>query len=170
MSDLTASPNVLTRVSARVERTLSVLLAFLLGAMVVDVTWQVASRFLLHSPSSFTEELAGFLLIWIGLLGGAYGIRTRAHLGIDLVVSKLEGVPRRAAEVCAHVLVLLFALTTLVFGGSRLVVLAFELDQTSAAMGVRMGVVYLALPLSGLIVSLFSLEAVAARRREGEEG
>ncbi len=49
-------------------------------------------------------------------------------------------------------------------------VLAFELDQTSAAMGVRMGVVYLALPLSGLIVSLFSLEAVAARRREGEEG
>jgi TRAP-type C4-dicarboxylate transport system permease small subunit len=91
-------------------------------------------------------------------------------VGIDLVVSKLEGVPRRAAEVCAHVLVLLFALTTLVFGGSRLVVLAFELDQTSAAMGVRMGVVYLALPLSGLIVSLFSLEAVAARRREGEEG
>ena len=170
MRDVPASRNLLTRVSARVERTLSVFLAFLLGAMVVDVTWQVVSRFLLHSPSSFTEELAGFLLIWIGLLGGAYGIRTRAHLGIDLVVSKLEGAPRRAAEACAHLLVLVFALTTLVFGGFRLVLLAFELDQISAAMGIRMGVVYLALPLSGLIVSLFSLEAAAGRRGGEGEG
>ena len=168
MRGFATSADVLTRVSARVERTLSVLLAFLLGAMVVDVTWQVASRFLLRSPSSFTEELAGFLLIWIGLLGGAYGIRTRAHLGIDLIVSKLPGAPRRAAEACAHLLVLLFALTTLVFGGSRLVVLAFELNQISAAMGIRMGIVYLALPVSGLIVCLFSLEALTAPR--GEEG
>lgn len=170
MSGPTASDTALARVSSSVEKILSVFLAFLLGAMVVDVTWQVASRFLFHSPSSFTEELAGFLLIWIGLLGGAYGIRTRAHLGIDLVVTKLEGAPRRVAEVVAHLLVLLFALTTMVFGGSRLVFLAFELDQISAAMGIRMGIVYLALPLSGMIVSLFSLEAVANQRSAKWEG
>jgi TRAP-type C4-dicarboxylate transport system permease small subunit len=141
-------------------------LVVLMSAMVVDVTWQVASRYLLQAPSSFTEELAGFLLIWIGLLGAAYGFRTRAHLGIDLLVSRLGGGWRRGAEVLSHLLVLLFALITLVGGGIELVQLAFRLEQISAAMGVRMGFVYLALPLSGGLVMLFSAEAMWRAARE----
>jgi TRAP-type C4-dicarboxylate transport system permease small subunit len=140
-----------------------------MAVMVVDVTWQVASRFLLHAPSSFTEELAGFLLIWIGLMGAAYGFRTRAHLGIDLLVSRLGGGGRRLAEVLAHFLVALFAITTMILGGIRLVRLAFDLEQISAAMGIRMGIVYLALPLSGLLVMVFSLESMAKAATPGEE-
>jgi TRAP-type C4-dicarboxylate transport system permease small subunit len=132
-----------------------------MAVMVVDVTWQVVSRFVLRSPSSFTEELAGFLLIWIGLLGAAYGFKTRAHLGIDILVEQLAGGCRRAAEITAHILVLVFAATTMVGGGVRLVSLAFELDQISAAMGIRMGFVYLVLPVSGALIALFSLEAIA---------
>jgi TRAP-type C4-dicarboxylate transport system permease small subunit len=113
-----------------------------MAVMVVDVTWQVASRFLLHAPSSFTEELAGFLLIWIGLMGAAY---------------------------LAHFLVALFAITTMILGGIRLVRLAFDLEQISAAMGIRMGIVYLALPLSGLLVMVFSLESMAKAATPGEE-
>ena len=123
------------------------------SVMVVDVTWQVVSRFVLRSPSSFTEEMAGSLLIWIGLLGAAYGIRTRAHLGIDILVEQLEGRWRRGAEAFAHFLVLLFAFTTMVGGGIWLVRLAFRLDQISAALGLPMWIVYLALPLSGLVVT-----------------
>ena len=79
----------------RAERVLAWVLVVLMSVMVIDVSWQVASRFVFRAPSSFTEELAGFLLIWIGLLGAAYGFRTRAHLGIDLLVTKLQGPPRR---------------------------------------------------------------------------
>lgn len=154
-----SSPD-LVRFVDRVERALGWILVVLMSLMVVDVTWQVASRYLLQAPSSFTEELASFLLIWIGLLGAAYGFRTRAHLGIDLLVSRLGGGWRRAAEALSHFLVLLFALTTLVGGGVKLVGLAFRLDQISAAMGVQMGFVYLALPLSGVLVVLFSAEAM----------
>ena len=151
----------LARVTTHLEKALGWILVGLMSVMVVDVTWQVASRFVFRSPSSFTEELAGFLLIWIGLLGAAYGIRTRAHLGIDLLVEQLRGGWKRGAEVSGHFLVLLFAVTTMVGGGTWLVRLAFQLDQVSAAMGVRMGFVYLALPLSGMLVFLFSLEAMA---------
>jgi TRAP-type C4-dicarboxylate transport system permease small subunit len=49
----------------------------------------------------------------------------------------------------------------MVGGGVRLVALAFELDQISAAIGVRMGFVYLVLPVSGALIALFSLEAIA---------
>ena len=161
MSAPSASRPLLTQVAEALERGLAWCLVLLMGAMVLDVTWQVASRFLFHAPSSFTEELAGFLLIWIGLLGAAYGFRTRAHLGIDLLVTHLGGRPGRMAQVLANSLVFLFALTTMAVGGARLVRLAFHLDQISAAMGIRMGFVYLALPLSGVLIMVFSLESMA---------
>lgn len=160
MKGSTSAPP-LTRVVDRVEQALAWLLVLLMGVMVVDVTWQVVSRFLLHAPSSITEELAGFLLIWIGLLGAAYGFRTRAHLGIDLLVSSMGGTARRTVTVIAHALVLAFALCTLVIGGIMLVRLAFRLDQISAAMGIRMGMVYLALPVAGLLIIIFSVESIA---------
>ncbi len=154
-------PALLTRVVDDLERALGWLLVLLMAVMVIDVTWQVVSRFLLRAPSSFTEELAGFLLIWIGVLGAAYGFRTRAHLGIDLLVSSLRGGTRRAATIITHTLVVAFALSAMVIGGSLLVRLAFQLNQISAAMGIRVGFVYLALPLAGILMIVFSVESIA---------
>ena len=154
--------------SDALERALGWTLVVLMSVMVMDVSWQVPARFLLKTSSSFSEELAGFLLIWIGLLGAAYGIRTRAHLGIDLLVARLGGKGRKVAEAASHLLVIGFAMTTMVAGGLKLVHLAFQLNQISAAMGIRMGFVYLALPLSGILISLFAAESLwAALSRSG---
>ena len=160
MTTPTRPPTALTRIADAAERGLAWLLVLLMGVIVVDVSWQVASRFLLRAPSSFTEELAGYLLIWIGVLGAAYGFRTRAHLGIDLLVARLRGGARRAAAVIAHTLVAAFALSTMVIGGALLVRLALQLDQISAALGIRVGFVYLALPLAGIVIILFSIESI----------
>ncbi|NIX00358.1 MAG: TRAP transporter small permease subunit, partial [Phycisphaerae bacterium] len=54
-----------------------------MGVLVIDVTWQVITRFVLKNPSSWTEELATYLLIWVGLLGAAVALHRGAHLGID---------------------------------------------------------------------------------------
>jgi TRAP-type C4-dicarboxylate transport system permease small subunit len=142
-------PALLTRVVDDLERALGWLLVLLMAVI------------LLRAPSSFTEELAGFLLIWIGVLGAAYGFRTRAHLGIDLLVSSLRGGTRRAATIITHTLVVAFALSAMVIGGSLLVRLAFQLNQISAAMGIRVGFVYLALPLAGILMIVFSVESIA---------
>ena len=55
-----------------IDKGLEGLLVFLMAFLVVDVLWQVVSRYVLVSPSSVTDELAGYLLIWVGLLGAAY--------------------------------------------------------------------------------------------------
>lgn len=142
----------------------------LMAVMVLDVTWQVVSRFIINRPSSFTEELAGFLLIWIGLLGAAYAYETRAHLGIDLLREKLGVAGSRKLDLVVNLLVILFALAIMVGGGLNLVILAFKLDQISAAIGIGMGYVYLALPLSGLLIILFAAHAITdtLTRRIGE--
>jgi TRAP-type C4-dicarboxylate transport system permease small subunit len=151
----------------QVSRVLGVILTILMAAIVLDVTWQVVTRFILKKPSSFTEELAGFLLIWIGILGASYALYTRSHLGIDIFTSKIRGAGKRIVEVAVYAVVFLFALFVLCIGGIRLVRLTFTLDQVSASMGIPMGYVYLVLPLSGILMMLFSTGFIVQASKQG---
>ena len=49
-----------------IDKILELTLIASMSLLVIDVPWQVFSRFILQDPSSFTEELARFLLIWVG--------------------------------------------------------------------------------------------------------
>lgn len=142
--------------TATLDRALGAVLIGLTVIMVLTVTWQVATRFLLNSPSSYTEELATFLLLWISLLGAAYALRQNAHLGIDVVTSRLAPEARRSARVVSYGVVAAFALVALVVGGGMLVAVTFELGQRSAAFQLPVGYVYLALPLSGLLMAYYA--------------
>ena len=59
----------MVNVKNTIDKILEWTLVVSMSLLVVDVLWQVFSRFILQNPSSFTEELARFLLIWVGLLG-----------------------------------------------------------------------------------------------------
>jgi len=129
----------------------------LMGALVLDVLWQVASRYLLQKPSSFTDELAGFLLIWVGLLGAAWAAGMKHHLAIDLLYQKLSPQRRRYLDIVINLMVMLFALSVMVVGGIWLVYTRFYLGQISAAMQIPIGYVYMVVPLSGFLIMYFNL-------------
>jgi len=146
------------------DRVVGWILVVLMGTAVANVLWQVFTRFVLGNPSSFTDELARYLLIWIGLLGASYAAGRQQHLAIDLLPSKLEGRARFYVSLLIEACIFLFALSVLVFGGIRLVVLTLSLGQTSAALHVPIGYVYLALPLSGLLIMFYSVGAAMRHR------
>jgi TRAP-type C4-dicarboxylate transport system permease small subunit len=136
------------------------LAAALIGVMIcilLSVSWQVVSRYLLKDPSSVTEELARFLLIWVGMLGAVYAYRTNSHLGLNIVLDKMSDKPRKITLVFIQLLVIGFSGLVLVFGGSELVELTLELKQISAALSINMGVVYAVLPISGCLLILYSI-------------
>jgi TRAP-type C4-dicarboxylate transport system permease small subunit len=114
------------RAAQALEKSLAFCCALLMLMMVIDVSWQVASRYVLANPSSFSEELARFLLMWISFLGGAYAFRRYAHLGLDLLTQKLEGANLVLVEKFSAVVSMLFAIMVLVYGGSKMVLLTFE--------------------------------------------
>lgn len=138
----------------------------LMSIAVANVLWQVFTRFVLADPSSFTDELARYLLIWIGLLGASYAAGAKMHLAIDLLPTKLTGIPRFYVGVLIETCIFLFALSVFVIGGSHLVALTLTLGQTSAALHVPLGYVYLALPLSGLLMMFYSVRAALEHRTE----
>ncbi|MEY4939002.1 MAG: hypothetical protein RIQ93_737 [Verrucomicrobiota bacterium] len=140
-----------------IDRGLGAVIALLLAAMVLNVLWQVFTRFVLRAPSSYTEEAARYLMIWLGLLGSAYAAGQKAHLALDLLTAKLSGGRKRASEICINAVMLLFALTVMVGGGGRLVWIQLSLGQQSAALQWKLGYVYLAVPLAGALIGFYSV-------------
>ncbi len=141
-----------------IDKALEWMLVFLMSVLVLDVLWQVASRYVMNSPSSYTDELAGFLLIWVGLFGAAYVAGKREHLAIDLLLQHSSDKRKRKLEIVISVIVILFAIVVMVIGGSWLVYTRFYLSVKSAALGLPLGVVYLVLPISGLLIAYFDID------------
>lgn len=141
----------------KVNRILEIVLIFLTSILVLDVLWQVFSRYVLSSPSSFTDELAGYLLIWVSLLGAAYVAGRREHLAIDIMLQRSGPVRQRILRIIIQGVILGFSFTVLVIGGSWLVYTRFYLGVTSAALQIPLGYVYIVLPVSGLLIIFYSI-------------
>lgn len=141
----------------RLDSYLEIALSLLLGTMVLNVLWQVASRYLLNDPSAFTDELARYLLIWVGLLGAAYATGKQMHVSIDLLSSKMGPEQLERHKRVIRIIILFFAICVLIIGGIRLVYITFVLGQTSSAMQISLGYVYMALPLSGLLICYYTI-------------
>jgi len=150
----------------RVDKILEWCLVLLMAANVLNVLWQVFSRFILRNPSSFTEELARFLLIWVGLLGASYASGNKMHLAVDVLVERLKGKNRAVAELIIQSLVFLFALLVMVIGGLRLVIVTLTLNQISASLHIKLGYVYLVIPLSGALILFYAFASILDSMRE----
>ena len=144
----------------RIDKILEPVLIGLLAIMLLSVLWQVFSRYLLKEPSSFTEELARYMLIWIGTLGAAYAAGSKLHLAITLLPSKLSQEGQEKLQVVLNVLVIVFAVTVFCIGGSRLVYITNILGQTSPALGVPLFYVYTIVPISGLLIIAYKLDEI----------
>ena len=143
---------ILNRIKLAVDRTIAAFSVAVMIALVICVVWQVFSRYVLNQPSTLTDELARFLMIWVGLLGAAYTVGAQRHLAIDLLAMTLP--PRRQAllSVIINLLIFIFAGSVIVTGGVKLI------EKTlSTSMKIPMGYVYLILPLTGIIMMFYAL-------------
>jgi TRAP-type C4-dicarboxylate transport system permease small subunit len=150
--------NILVQIKECMVKLLEWILILLVAGLVLDVLWQVFSRFVLNDPSSWTDELATLLIIWVAMIGASVAFIRNNHLGVDYFVGKLKPRPRLISEILVQGLICLFAVTVLLLGGAKLVTLTLLTEQVSPALLVKMGHVYMALPLSGLVIALTSIE------------
>lgn len=148
---------MMTKIRKILDFILKWVLIGLMAFSVFNVLWQVFTRFVLRNPSSYTEELARYLLIWIGLLGGAYAAGKKMHLAIDLFSAKMQKKSALRLEIFIQICILLFAVFVMVVGGIRLVTITLVLNQISAALQIKLGYVYMVLPISGGLIAVYSI-------------
>lgn len=151
---------------SKIDAIIKSVLVFLMGLLVIDVVWQVFTRYILASPSTFTDELARFLLIWVSLLGAAYASGKHMHLAIDVLSERLSPANRIRLEILIKILIIAFVVAVLVIGGSMLVYYTYIYKQTTATLQIPVAYVYLIGPISGLLIVYYKLSDIKTILRE----
>ncbi len=141
----------------KIDNLVSWVLAILIAVMVFDVLWGVFTRYISGEQSSWTEELARFLLIWIGILGAAFASGKNIHIAIDLLKDYVSDKMNRKTDLLITAIIVLFTIAVFLIGGLRYVFISFKLGQTSPALGLPMGLVYSVFPLSGLLIIYYRI-------------
>jgi TRAP-type C4-dicarboxylate transport system permease small subunit len=126
------------------------IMAFAMLVLVVGGFWQVFSRFVLSNPSTFTDELLRYMLIWSGLIGSAYCFYKNEHLSLGLVKDRLQGKAKITLTIFNEVVILAFVFYIYIFGGMKLV--SVNIAQLSSVLRISMGLIYAVLPISGVFI------------------
>ena len=171
-------------------RLLEAVLILAVFVLVLDVLWGVLTRwsgslvvwlsdngieawaFLPRGQNQLTEEIARFLLIWISLLGGAVAFGEKAHLGVDYFVGKFDPGAQKLIAVVGQIIILVFAVSIFIVGGGSIVI--NNMQQLAPALGpqfgLQMGHVYLALPIAGFFMIIFTVERILELLLSSEQG
>lgn len=139
-----------------VDRVLALLTISVMVMLVLCVVWQVFSRYVLKQPSTSTDELARFSMIWVGLLGAAFAVGKRRHLSIDLFTAELTGTRKLVNRLFIDGCVFFFAASAMVWGGMTLLLSVYGSGQISPALQIPMAYVYAVLPISGILICWYS--------------
>jgi TRAP-type C4-dicarboxylate transport system permease small subunit len=157
------------KIRSIIDKILEYVLVIIMGILVLDVLWQVISRYVLKSPSSFTDELARFLLIWVGILGACYATGKKMHLAIDVLINRFGKKNRTIINVFINGAVSLFALLVMVIGGGNLIYILLKLGNTSPTLSIPIGYVYAVIPISGILIIYYSLFDMIADVKSNDE-
>jgi TRAP-type C4-dicarboxylate transport system permease small subunit len=132
------------------------------------VAWGVYTRYILNQGSFWAEPVSIMLVIQMTFFGAAACYRANGHISIDVLVRPLpEGTPRWLADRMVDLLVGVMALAMIWYGTLLVSTTWFQLYPEFQQ--IRVGTVYLALPLSGLVTLLFVIERVVYGPRAGLE-
>lgn len=92
---------------------LETVLCVILLAMTAVTFAQVVARYVFEAPLSWSEELARFLLMWLGMLSAAYGFKLKAHFALRIAVDACPPKIRRIVQIAVAIVVTLFLLAFL---------------------------------------------------------
>jgi len=144
-------------------KLLEILVITLVIVLTLTVLWGVLTRYLtrmmpfIGGQAEYTDELARLLLIWVSTFGAALAFDRKAHLGVDYFVGKLHPEAARIAAVIVQLLIMALAVIVFLIGGAALARGQMQQILPTISFMTR-GMVYLALPVSGLFIILFSIE------------
>ena len=164
---------LIERVLRLIVRLNGIVATLLFAALTVVVSLQIFTRFVLHAPAIWSEEVARFLFFWTVLTGAALSVWHRRHFVIDaLPTSKGNGSPRNILAVIWHIIPALtisgFCLFLLVEGIGYTEIGTFRTGTNSR---VNISIVYAAIPTFAalsLMYGIFHLINDIRRARRGD--
>jgi TRAP-type C4-dicarboxylate transport system permease small subunit len=148
-----------------VERVLMGLCGLLLAVFTVTVLLDVTTRFT-GTPILWLQEVTLGAFVWGVFIGGAVAVRRNEHFLLARIASSLQGRRRLVLETISHLILLAVALFLAIFG-LFFFLLGFGIH--SQPSGAPVAVITAAIPVSGVLIALFTVERLVNGWRGGFE-
>jgi C4-dicarboxylate transporter DctQ subunit len=158
------------RIWAIVDRLEEWFMALALAFMTIATFVQVVLRYLFGTGLVWALEATVYTFAWLVLIGMSYGIRTQAHIVVDLVTSKLSPRLARAVAIAALVVSLLYC-ALMVVGSAAFVERSFALGNYARDIPLPRWLLTGIMPIAFALLAVRLLQAawgahVAARAKE----
>jgi TRAP-type C4-dicarboxylate transport system permease small subunit len=148
-----------------VERGLMWLSGLFLATFTITVLLDVTTRFT-GTPILWLQEVTLGAFVWGVFIGGAVAVRRNEHFLLARIATSLQGRSRMVMETTSHLVLLAVALFLALFGFS-IFMLGFGIH--SQPSGTPVAVITAAIPISGALIALFTVERLVNGWRGGFE-
>ncbi len=136
-----------------IDSVISKFVLFLLLVMLVVINLQIISREF-FTAFSWTEEFSRYLLVWVSFFATTIAYRKGAHIAITFVVKSFRKKHRQIIKFIMDLFSAVFFIIMIYYGFKMI---SMEIYQKSPAMQIPMQVVYLCIPLTGIIMLYYVL-------------
>jgi TRAP-type C4-dicarboxylate transport system permease small subunit len=137
-----------------INRLVGWLVIGILAVLVAIVSTAVFCRYVLSDSLTWSSEVARYLCIWVSFLAASIALRRRMHIGVSFFTERLNRKSRRFIRIAVETAIVIFLVVTAYLGFQ----LSFmQMNQTSPALMLPMGIPYLAIPVSAVLMALQSI-------------
>ncbi len=164
---LEESMDTLNKYKQLLDKLVRILAMTLFVGVIVLTIAQVLSRYLMKFPIAFSEELARILFIWISFLGAAMVMKDDEHIRLDVIMEKLSAQAARRLKIFIQLLISAFSIITAWKG---IYLITITMQQVTPVARIPMGIVYIVLPFSCLVMAFYSVCLILDLIHENNEG
>lgn len=138
-----------------VDKVLRVTCAFLFLFLVFLNFYQVFMRYVVGRPSTISEELLGYAVVWLSLLGAALVFGYDGHIKVPIFYDKLKGLKKVAALITIELIIMIIAVSVFIIGGKKLMDVGAL--QVSPTLNITLNWIYMVLPISGVCTVIYNI-------------
>lgn len=131
------------------------------------IFYGVIMRYVFNEPKAWVEEVVRYAIIWGTFLGFSIALRHNQHIQVDILYDKLPKGGKKVVDIIATTISILFCVAYTYYG-FILVENRYTSGMVSLDVGIPMWIVYLILPISGVLFLLRFIERLVNQLRGKE--
>jgi TRAP-type mannitol/chloroaromatic compound transport system permease small subunit len=136
----------------RLSEGIGLLISVLMPAMVVVLAIEVVARYVFNSPTLWAYDTAIFMFGYTGLLGGAYALKRKEHITVDLIYARLSLRGKAVLDVITGLLFFFFMVLVVVYGWMTAIEAIKGAEKTATLWAAPIGHFKLMIPIGAALL------------------
>jgi TRAP-type C4-dicarboxylate transport system permease small subunit len=140
-----------------VDKIGSFLVILTMVGMVFFTSIQIIAR-VFFEALSWSEEITRYLLVWSTFIGAGCVYKRGGHINVSFIQERFKGKANKYVRILVNLVCIAFFVIAVYFG---IIYMMKQGAQRSPAMGIKMNLMYMAIPMGCGVMLLHAISAIA---------